>query len=143
MVLVSDKRIQFNEIVLNFEKDNISESLSGANSIFVGKMKSTNSHKEKVISMNLLSYEAMTEAYLKKLREYSIKKFDLEDLLIAHRIGEVMPGDIIVIISSWAVNRRNAIEATSYVIEDLKHKAPFWKKEILDGSIEKWVESNT
>ena len=143
MVLVSDKRIQFNEIVLNFEKDNISESLSGANSIFVGKMKSTNPHKEKVISMNLFSYEAMTEAYLKKLREYSIKKFHLEDLLIAHRIGEVMPGDIIVIISSWAVNRRNAIEATSYVIEDLKHKAPFWKKEILDGSIEKWVEGNT
>ena len=143
MVLVSDKRIQFNEIVLNFEKDNISESLSGANSIFVGKMKSKNSNKETVISMNLLSYEAMTEAYLKKLREYSIKKFHLEDLLIAHRIGEVMPGDIIVIISSWAVNRRNAIEATSYVIEDLKHKAPFWKKEILDGSIEKWVEGNT
>ena len=93
--------------------------------------------------MNLLSYAAMTESYLEKLREYSIEKFHLENLLIVHRIGEVTPGDIIVIISSWAVNRSNAIEATSFVIEDLKHKAPFWKKEILDGSIEKWVEGNT
>tara|TARA_B100000686_G_C16615975_1_gene876477 strand:+ start:574 stop:1005 length:432 start_codon:yes stop_codon:yes gene_type:complete len=143
MVLVSNKKIQFDKVLQNFEKSNISKSISGANCIFTGKMKSINSDKEKVISMNLLSYEAMTGPYLEKLREYSIEKFHLENLLIVHRIGEVIPGDIIVIISSWAVNRSNAIEATSFVIEDLKHKAPFWKKEILDGSIEKWVEGNT
>ena len=63
-------------------------------------------------------------------------------MLILHRIGLVHPGDAIVLVATWSAHRAAAYDANRYIMEDLKSKAPFWKKEQLGGR-ERWVEHNT
>jgi len=66
----------------------------------------------------------------------------VQDALLLHRVGEIHVGDPIVLVAVWTVHRGDAFDACRFVMEDLKSKAPFWKKEILDDG-ERWVERNT
>ncbi len=62
--------------------------------------------------------------------------------MILHRVGEILPSDSIVVVAAWSAHRKEAFEASRFMIEDLKHSAPFWKKEKnVDGT--RWVENNT
>jgi len=114
----------------------------GATATFIGTMRDFNEN-EVVSVMSLEHYPAMTERYLAKLEQQAKQKWPaLLDCLIVHRVGEIKPADPIVLIACWSAHRRAALDATSWLIEELKHQAPFWKKETRpDG--ETWVESNT
>jgi molybdopterin synthase catalytic subunit len=64
------------------------------------------------------------------------------DALIVHRVGEIGHGEVIVLCAAWAEHRAAAFAACRQLIEALKSRAPFWKKERLtDG--ERWVTHNT
>ncbi len=64
------------------------------------------------------------------------------DVLIVHRVGNVTIGEAIVLVAAWSAHRVDAFEATRFMMEDLKSRAPFWKKEQLEQG-ERWVERNT
>ncbi len=114
----------------------------GATATFVGSMRDIN-NKTEVSSMVLEHYPEMTERYLAKLEQQAKEKWPaLLDCLIIHRVGEIKPAEPIVLIACWSAHRRAALDATSWLIEELKHKAPFWKKES-SNSGEHWVECNT
>ncbi len=113
----------------------------GAAAVFVGTMRDFNAGEE-VQGMFLEHYPGMTERHLETICEEAIRRWDLLDALIIHRTGAMQPGDPIVLVASWAAHRGPAFAACRYLIEELKSRAPFWKKEHL-AQESRWVTYNT
>lgn len=113
----------------------------GATAVFVGTMRDFN-EGDAVQGMFLEHYPGMTGRYLEKISADAEARWDLLDTLIVHRVGELHPADPIVLVAVWSAHRKDAFEASRWLMEELKSRAPFWKKEQLtDGS--RWVEHNT
>jgi len=113
----------------------------GASAVFVGTMRDFNEGDE-VRSMHLEHYPGMTEKELERIVGEARERWHLLDELIIHRVGEIQPNDPIVLVAVWSAHRKDAFEACRHIMEALKSRAPFWKKEQLDeGS--RWVETNT
>lgn len=113
----------------------------GATAVFVGSMRDFN-EGDPVRGMFLEHYPGMTDGYLEKIGQDALQRWDLTDVLIVHRVGELQPGDPIVLVAAWSAHRKASFEACRYLMEELKSGAPFWKKEQLEeGS--RWVERNT
>ena len=102
----------------------------GAACHFVGSMRDFNQGDD-VQSMVLDHYPGMTEKQLQKILENTQAQWDVLDLLVIHRVGEIRPNDNIVVCAAWSAHRDEAFQACRFLIEELKHKAPFWKKERL------------
>lgn len=86
-------------------------------------------------------YDGMAEKKLKELRDEILDSFDIIELSIIHRIGDVRPGDNIVLIVAAAKHRAEAFDACENCIDELKRTVPIWKKETTtDGNY--WVEEH-
>lgn len=89
--------------------------------------------------LELEAYPGFTEAEIGRIAEQARGRFGLHDFAILHRIGKIAPGEAIVFVATAAGHRRAAFEACDFLMDYLKSKAPFWKKEHgPDG--ERWVE---
>lgn len=89
--------------------------------------------------LELEAYRGFTEAQIGAIAETAKTRFELQDLMIVHRIGQIAPGEPIVFVATAAAHRRAAFEACDYLMDYLKSRAPFWKKEHgPDGA--RWVE---
>jgi molybdopterin synthase catalytic subunit len=89
--------------------------------------------------LELEAYPGFTEAQIGAIAETAKARFGLQDLVIVHRIGQITPGEPIVFVATAAAHRRAAFEACDYLMDYLKSRAPFWKKEHgPDGA--RWVE---
>lgn len=113
----------------------------GAVISFVGTMRDFNDDRA-VQAMTLEHYPGMTEKHLREISAEAARRWDILDSLIIHRVGEVRPNDPIVLVAVWSAHRAPAFEACRYLIEELKTRAPFWKKERLHETA-RWVEHNT
>lgn len=113
----------------------------GATAVFVGTMRDFN-EGDNVQSMFLEHYPGMTENSLEKIMHSAADQWELLDICIAHRVGQVHPGEPIVCVAVWSSHRKEAYEANRMIMEKLKTTAPFWKKEQLSGQ-DRWVKSNT
>ncbi|VAX14052.1 Molybdopterin synthase catalytic subunit MoaE [hydrothermal vent metagenome] len=113
----------------------------GAAAVFVGSMRDFN-EGDTVEQMWLEHYPGMTEKYLEKISREAIKRWNLLDSLILHRVGQISPADAIVLVAVWSAHRAAAFEASRWLMEELKSRAPFWKKESLSEG-ERWVAKNT
>lgn len=113
----------------------------GATLSFVGTMRDFN-EDETVRSMTLEHYPGMTEKHLERIVTETKQRWDIIDALIVHRVGVLQPNEPIVLVAVWAAHRAAAFEAGRYLIEELKSRAPFWKKEVRPQS-DRWVEHNT
>ena len=113
----------------------------GATALFVGTMRDFNEGSE-VTGMALEHYPGMTEKYLEKIAVEATEKWSLIESLILHRVGPLHPDDPIVLVAVWSAHRREAFEACRWLMEELKSRAPFWKKESVGGE-SRWVEKNT
>lgn len=90
-------------------------------------------------TLELEAYPGFTEAEIDKIARTAVLRFKLLDHLIIHRIGKITPGEPIVFVATAARHRREAFEACDFLMDYLKSKAPFWKKEHgPDG--DRWVE---
>lgn len=113
----------------------------GATVVFIGTMRDYN-EGDAVSGMTLEHYPEMTERHLRAIAEKAISQWDLIDVLILHRVGNVVPDEPIVLVAVWSAHRAAAYDANRFIMEDLKSKAPFWKKE-QTASGARWVERNT
>lgn len=113
----------------------------GGTVVFVGTMRDFNEELT-VNCMTLDYYPGMTEKHLQKICKQAIDQWQLLDAMIIHRVGEILPDQPIVLVAAWAAHRKAAFEACRFMIEDLKHSAPFWKKENTTKGL-RWVENNT
>ncbi len=114
---------------------------AGANAVFVGTMRDFN-EGDTVEGMFLEHYPGMTEKELERLCTECSEGAGVLELLVLHRVGHVEPGEHIVLVSVWSVHRAEAFRVCRDVMEELKHRAPFWKRENL-GERQRWVEKNT
>lgn len=129
------------QLVANHQKMFDADGKFGAATVFVGSMRDFNLGDD-VQSMYLEYYPGMTERYLEKIALQAERQWPLLDVLICHRVGQISPADAIVVTAVWSAHRAEAFEACRFLIEELKHKAPFWKKEHTDKG-QRWVAENT
>ena len=89
-------------------------------------------------SLTLEHYPAMTEKAITAIVEAATKRWSLQDVAVIHRVGELKPSDQIVLVVTLSAHRKDAFDACEYIMDYLKSRAPFWKKEKgADG--EDWV----
>ncbi|MBL8770877.1 MAG: molybdenum cofactor biosynthesis protein MoaE [Phenylobacterium sp.] len=89
--------------------------------------------------LELEAYPGFTEAEIGRIADQARARFGLHDLAILHRVGRIQPGEPIVFVATAAGHRRAAFEACDFLMDYLKSRAPFWKKEHgPDG--ERWIE---
>jgi molybdopterin synthase catalytic subunit len=95
---------------------------------------------DRLKSMTLEHFPGMTERELARVEEEARVRWSLLDVLVVHRFGELLPGDRIVLVVTIAQHRADAFEAASFLMDYLKTRAPFWKRE-LRASGEHWVDA--
>jgi molybdopterin synthase catalytic subunit len=91
-------------------------------------------------SITIEHYPAMTEAELARIEREAVARFELTDCLIVHRVGELRPGEHIVLVVTAAPHRQDAFDAAAFLMDYLKTRAPFWKKETDASGASRWVE---
>ena len=114
---------------------------AGAVVTFTGVVREADSGAMAV--MEIEHYPGMTEKALEKIASEAITRWDLTDALVIHRHGRLVPGDHIMMVATAARHRVAAFEAAEYLMDYLKSRAPFWKKEILQNGAEDWVAAKS
>ncbi len=94
-----------------------------------------------VAAMTLEHYPGMTEAELSRIEAEAQSRWPLQASLIVHRVGELKSGDNIVLVVTASAHRQAAFEAAGFLMDYLKTRAPFWKKETDAAGNTVWVEA--
>jgi molybdopterin synthase catalytic subunit len=110
----------------------------GAVASFVGVVRDLNEGTD-VATLTLEHYPAMTGKALAGIVEKAKARWDLYDVLVVHRIGELRPTDQIVLVVVTSAHRGEAFAACEFVMDYLKTEAPFWKKETTPQGT-RWVD---
>lgn len=111
----------------------------GALASFIGLARDTNSGSD-VSAMTLEHYPAMTEKALAAIVDEAQQRWTLLDITLIHRVGRLLPGDPIVLVIVASSHRAEAFAACEFLMDALKTRAPFWKKEETSEG-ERWVEA--
>jgi molybdopterin synthase catalytic subunit len=111
----------------------------GAIASFIGLVRDTNDG-DAVAGMTLEHYPGMTEKALEGIVDEAKRRWDIIDALVIHRVGELKPLDQIVLVVVTGGHRAAAFEACEFIMDYLKTKAPFWKKEMTPNGA-RWVEA--
>jgi molybdopterin synthase catalytic subunit/molybdopterin converting factor small subunit len=112
----------------------------GGISIFLGTARDRSRGRE-VDSITFEHYEGMAQTKLREIRERALKDFDIIEVAILHRYGEIGIGDNIVLIVVGAEHRAEAFRACQWAISELKRITPIWKLEHTPQG-EVWVEEH-
>lgn len=111
----------------------------GAVASFLGITRDRNDGQG-VTAMTLEHYPGMTERALERIANEARSRWDLLDVTIIHRVGELWPTDPIVLVAVAAAHRGDAFAACEFIMDYLKTRAPFWKKEVTPEG-ERWVDA--
>ena len=113
----------------------------GAVASFIGVCRDANDG-DRVTKMTLEHYPGMTEKALDNIIAEAKLRWEVMDVLVVHRVGELRPTDQIVLVIVTGAHRGEAFSACEFIMDYLKTRAPFWKKEeTLQGA--RWVEART
>jgi molybdopterin synthase catalytic subunit len=111
----------------------------GAIASFIGLVRDVNDG-DSIRGMTLEHYPGMTEKALERIVAEAMSRWDVIDVLVVHRVGQLMPLDQIVLVVVTGAHRGAAFAACEFVMDYLKTQAPFWKKEHMPGG-DRWVEA--
>lgn len=106
---------------------------------FIGQVRDIN-EGDAVQTLTLEHYPGMTERTLEAIEQEAKSRWDISSSLIIHRVGTLKPQDQIVLVAVASQHRGEAFKACEFMMDFLKTKAPFWKKEST-GEGERWVEA--
>lgn len=113
----------------------------GAVVTFSGRVRNKNLG-ENVRGLFLEHYPGMTEKSLKKIIDEAYQRWQIGRVTVIHRIGQLTVGEQIVFVGVTSKHRQDAFAANEFIMDFLKVKAPFWKKELTDSG-EKWLDART
>ncbi len=133
MISITEKTIDVNKLFRD-----VSDQSSGASVLFTGTVRDHNEDGQ----VSKLHYEAYQEMAEKILREIEIevhKKWNINKFVAIHRTGTLKVGEVSVAVAVSAEHRREAFEACKFGIDAIKERAPIWKKEFAESSVE-WLE---
>lgn len=127
------------EVGAEIEKLRAGDRRVGAVATFVGTVRDVNDGRA-VSTLTLEHYPGMTEKALQAIVDEAKQRFDVYGVTVIHRVGALAPTDAIVLVAVTSAHRGDAFDACRFVMDYLKTRAPFWKKEETpDGS--RWVEA--
>lgn len=133
MIQLTDQAFNPGDLLSGFCRD---RSETGAVASFVGLARAEQGSTD---VLELEAYPGFTEARIAEHAAGATGRFDLQDVLVVHRVGKIAPGEAIVFVATAASHRRAAFEACDFLMDYLKSRAPFWKKETgPDGA--RWIE---
>ncbi len=92
-------------------------------------------------ALTLEHYPAMTIRAIGRITDEAERRWELLGCTVIHRVGRMLPGDNIVLVLAASPHRRAALDATAFLIDWLKTKAPFWKREEFQNGEGVWVEA--
>jgi len=96
----------------------------------------------KLSALELEHYPGMAEAEISEIANQAIERFELSGLSVIHRYGKIAPGDNIVLVIAASRHRQAAFDGANFLMDFLKTRAPFWKKEHgMDGKSGEWVDA--
>ena len=133
MISLSDAPFDPGALLSDFAKG---RSEVGAVATFTGLARAEGGEAN---TLELEAYPGFTEAEIGRIAEGARARFGLDDLLILHRVGRIASGEAIVFVATAAKHRREAFEACDFLMDYLKSRAPFWKKEHGPGGA-RWIE---
>ncbi len=114
----------------------------GAIAQFVGVMRNSNDG-DPVLAMELEHYPGMTEKAISEIIDLAAQRWDLCSVRVIHRIGKLLPGEQIVFVAACSRHRGEAFQACEFIMDFLKSRAPFWKKETLADGSSRWVDARS
>lgn len=117
-----------------------SDNSAGAVVFFVGRVRDFNDGKN-IAALSLEHYPGMTEKILQQILDEAKSRWQLISARIVHRVGDLQLGDQIVFVGTTSAHREHAFQAAEFLMDFLKTRAPFWKKETNQGGSFRWVES--
>jgi len=112
----------------------------GAIVTFEGRVRNHNDEK-KVLKLFYDCYKPMAQKVLEEIREEAFNKYNVKEISVVHRVGEIPIGEIAVWIGVSSAHREEAFEAAKYMIDELKQRVPIWKQETYTDGNKVWVES--
>jgi len=118
----------------------VANARHGATVLFTGTVRDVNDG-EPVTGLDYSAYGAMAERELRTIVEEALLRWPGSDVIVEHRIGALELGDISVAIATAHPHRAQAFEAARYVIEELKKRAPIWKREHYVTGRTEWVNA--
>jgi molybdopterin synthase catalytic subunit len=92
-----------------------------------------------ISAMTLEHYPGMTERAMADIAAQAAERWTLLGCTLIHRVGRLLPGEAIVLVLAASAHRQSALDATAFLIDWLKTRAPFWKKEAFSDGAEDWV----
>lgn len=113
---------------------------SGAVVFFVGRVRDFNDGRT-IAKLSIEHYPGMTEKLLEQLVTEARERWQLLSARVIHRYGDLQLGDQIVFVGVTSAHREHAFQAAEFLMDYLKTRAPFWKKEADLGGQSKWVEA--
>ena len=136
VVLVQTEDFNIGELS---ERVRAEDATSGAIVTFTGIVRELENTDASLDALYLEHYPGMTEKALEKIADQARQRWELGNIVIAHRVGTLPLNENIVFVGVGSAHRVNAFEAAQFVMDYLKRDAPFWKKEISSQG-ESWVE---
>ncbi|MGI9523857.1 MAG: molybdenum cofactor biosynthesis protein MoaE [Hyphomicrobiaceae bacterium] len=135
-------RVQTEDFDLTTEVENLTRGRIdiGAIVTFTGVVRAGNDDGQ-INTMQLEHYPGMTEIELERVEAEALGRWPLQCTLIIHRYGSLSPGDNIVLVIAASAHRQAAFEAASFLMDYLKTRAPFWKKESNSDGDGEWVSA--
>ena len=136
-VIVEVQKIDFD---LNLEMESLKAKTKKAGAVvfFVGKVRDL--EDDKLQYLEIESFEELAKSQIKEICKNAADRWDLEYILVKHRFGRLKLNDNIVLVVTSSKHRKNAYDASVYIMEYLKSNVPFWKKEVANKT-QNWVEN--
>ena len=136
-IIVAVQKIDFD---LNLEMESLKAKTKKAGAVvfFVGKVRDL--EDDKLQYLEIESFEELAKSQIKEICKNAADRWDLEYILVKHRFGRLKLNDNIVLVITSSKHRKNAYDASVYIMEYLKSNVPFWKKEVANKT-QNWVEN--
>jgi molybdopterin synthase catalytic subunit len=132
-----DVRVQQKRFDAGAELNGFDPNGAGAVVTFTGLVRDVAGGLEKML---IEHYPAMTEKALREIAAEAKARWQLSNVLVIHRFGSLQPDEPIMMVATASRHRDAAFEAATFLMDYLKSRAPFWKKETTSAG-ENWVES--
>lgn len=110
-----------------FEMAQLQNRHMGAISVFIGTVR--DDYDDELVALHLEHYETMTQNKLHAIAAEASERWSLGQLRVVHRIGRLLPEEMIVLVAASSAHRADSLEAVHFVMDYLKTDAPFWKAE--------------
>lgn len=136
-------RVQNEDFDVNVELANMRQLSreTGAIVNFVGIVRDLNDG-DSVATLHLEHYPGMTESSIRTIVEEAFQRWTLLGAIVVHRVGKLEPSEQIVLVAVSSQHRNEAFQACEFIMDYLKTRAPFWKKELTPRG-ERWVDARS